>query len=86
MHTHFAIIDDKHVMQSLLTLDEAKGRLQRYGAIIYHDDQRKQLIAYYKDIIQHLPRGHERLDDLDKILAEPQSLSQDGAYSSLQCS
>ncbi len=79
MHTHFAIIDDTHIVQSLLTLDEAKGRLQRYGAIIYHDDQRKQLIGYYKDIIQHLPRGHERLDDLDKILAEPQSLSQDGA-------
>lgn len=76
IQTHLVIIDDTHIVQTLLTSNEEEGSLQRYGVIVYHDNQRKELVNRYKTIIKRLKK-RERLDDLDKILTEPPSPSPD---------
>jgi hypothetical protein len=57
-HIHFAIIDDRYLVQPILTTDP--GGLKRHGAIVFTDPtESRKLIEVYEEMIDHL--------DLDRL-------------------
>jgi hypothetical protein len=71
-HIHFAIIDDKYLVQPILTTDP--GGLTRHGAIIFTDptDSRK-LIEVYEEMIDHLDLDRLNIEDISSLSAGSQA-------------
>jgi len=63
-HVHFAIIDDKYLVQPILTTDE--NGLRRHGAIIFADPT-GELIEVYEQMIDHLVLDRLSTADLPSI-------------------
>jgi hypothetical protein len=63
-HVHFAIIDDRYLVQPILTTDQ--DGLRRHGAVIFADPT-GELIKVYEEMIKHLELDRLSTADLPSI-------------------
>jgi hypothetical protein len=71
-YIHFAIIDDKYLVQPILTTDP--GGLTRLGAIIFTDPTgSRKLIEVYEEMIEHLNLHRLTNEDISSLSAGSQA-------------
>jgi hypothetical protein len=73
-HVHFAIIDDRYLVQPILTTGE--NGLQRHGAVIFADPT-GELIKVYEEMINHLELDRLSPEDMPSISPNSQATQPD---------